>query len=526
MEILKLNLVRPDADAPTENEARFQVALLTGLIGLATSFIARFTIDAPLIPELLAQAFFAILPINFIALVVGFLGPFAKHLAFLGFVVLYLIGIIAAPYYYLSLINIMTRPSRQAIYSHLIFLMTIWLLSVSLLIPLLGGGLFGRNLRQGAWFTSLSMLLVYAIYTLTMALVIRRYGEKPEVAKLNNRRLNRRQFVRGLSLALVAIGVYDIGKSLVGSWFQRNAGRVTGGDGVFPNIDGLALEVTPTDDFYVVSKNPFDPDVAVKNWRMEIGGQVENPYSINYEELKSFTAIEQYATLECIDNPVGGNLIGNALWRGIRLKDVLERASLKAGVVDVVFHARDDYTDSIPIERAMNDATLLVYEMNRQPLTQEHGFPLRLLVPGIFGMKNVKWITKIEAVDFDYKGYWQRRGWDDRAEYKTISRIDVPDSTVIDQTIIAGIAFAGDRGISKVEVSTDGGKNWEAAQIKPAQSQYTWVLWQKDWSPEQAGTFLIKVRATDGRGNIQTSQITSPDPSGATGLHQMTIDHR
>ena len=161
--------------------------------------------------------------------------------------------------------------------------------------------------------------------------------------------------------------------------------------------------------------------------------------------------------------------------------------------------------------------------MNGKPLTKEHGFPLRLLVPGIFGMKNVKWITKIEAVANDFKGYWQRRGWDDKAEYKTISRIDTPNSKVKAQTTIAGIAFAGDRGIVKVEVSTDGGKTWEAAEIKPPLSPYAWALWQKNWTPEAAGEYAIKVRATDGRSVLQTSQVTSPDPSGATGYHQVYI---
>ncbi|MFY9572113.1 MAG: molybdopterin-dependent oxidoreductase, partial [Blastocatellia bacterium] len=192
------------------------------------------------------------------------------------------------------------------------------------------------------------------------------------------------------------------------------------------------------------------------------------------------------------------------------------------GVVDIVLHASDDYTDSIPLERAMADGTLLVYEMNGEPLTPDHGFPLRLLVPGIYGMKNVKGITRIEAVDYDLKGYWQRRGWDDRAEYKTMSRIDAPDSTVRGETTIAGIAFAGDRGIGKVEVSTDGGVSWEQAEIKPALSPISWVLWRKPWNPARAGKHKLVVRATDGRGQTQTSQYATPAPSGSSGYHGTT----
>ena len=189
---------------------------------------------------------------------------------------------------------------------------------------------------------------------------------------------------------------------------------------------------------------------------------------------------------------MGGDLIGNALWRGVRLKDLLDQAGLKPEAVDIVLRASDGYSDSIPITRAQADGNILVYEMNGEPLSVSHGFPVRLIVPGIYGKKNVKWITEIEAVSYDYKGFWQTRGWDDRAVYKTLSRIDIPDDTVSGTTTIAGIAFAGDRGISKVEVSLDGGNTWEQAEIKPALSEYSWVLWHKEWNPERTRSPLDK----------------------------------
>ncbi|MEK6301397.1 MAG: molybdopterin-dependent oxidoreductase [Acidobacteriota bacterium] len=182
------------------------------------------------------------------------------------------------------------------------------------------------------------------------------------------------------------------------------------------------------------------------------------------------------------------------------------------------------FGDSIPLDRAMAEGTLLVYEMNGEPRTPEHGFPLRLLVPGIYGMKNVKWITNIEAVDFDFKGYWQRRAWDDRAEYQTMSRIDAPDSRVKSETSIAGIAFAGDRGISKVEVSTDGGETWEQAVIKPSLSPYAWALWHQQWTPARPGKHKLTVRATDGRGQTQTSQYAPPAPSGSSGYDGKVVN--
>jgi DMSO/TMAO reductase YedYZ molybdopterin-dependent catalytic subunit len=349
------------------------------------------------------------------------------------------------------------------------------------------------------------------------------YVEQPLGEGAGNKLVSRRRVLRGVGYAVLVVGIYDIGRSLLGSWLSSGAGRVRRGDGVFPNLNNLALEITPTNDFYEVSKNAFDPIVDAGRWRLEIAGMVENPFVLTYDDLKALPAVEQYATLCCISNEVGGDLIGNALWRGVRLKDLLQKATLKPGVVDIVLRARDDYTDSISLERAMQDGTLLVYEMNGEPLTPTHGFPLRLIVPGIYGMKNVKWISRIEAIDYDLRGYWQRRGWDDRAEYKTMSRIDAPDGAVKSEATIAGIAFAGDRGVSKVEVSTDGGKSWEPAEIKAPLSPYTWALWHKPWTPAATGKHRVVVRATDGKGNVQTSQFAPPAPDGSSGYDAKTI---
>src|ERR1044071_697908 len=454
MEILRLNIDQTEKP-PTVSEVRLQVALLASLSAIAASLVARFVFDAPLVPELLAQFIFAVAPIWVVEAAVGMLGPFAKHLAFIACVVVYLIALIAAAIAYFRFV-----PARASTFARRIsvaaFAFVLWAVTLFAVIPVFGGGLAGRYLRQGVLFTSVSQLMVYAVYGAALQVASKFYIEKPITADGKNNLIGRRRIVRGVGYAVLAVGVYDIAWSLFRSWLNSGAGRVHGGDGVFPNVDNLALEITPNKDFYEVSKNAFDPQVDSERWKLEITGLVENPLTFTYDEIKSLPQVEQYATLACISNEVGGNLIGNALWRGVRLKDLLRQAGLNPGVVDIVLRASDDYTDSIPLERAMQDGTLLVYEMNGEPLTPTHGFPVRLLVPGIYGMKNVKWITRIEAIDRDLKGYWQRRGWDDRAEYKTMSRIDAPDTTVTGETTIAGIAFAGDRGISKIELSTDG----------------------------------------------------------------------
>ncbi len=522
MDFLKLDLNKVTPDLPTENEIRFQVALLAAVPTVLASFLARFLFDAPLVPELVAQSIFAVAPMWMVEIAVGMLGPFAKHLAFLACTVVYLIAMMAGTIAFLRYVP-RRRHGAGRYAAPVAFALSTWAFTVVILLPALGGGAFGSHLRQGVRFSSTTLLLVHVVYGLSIILAALRYIDRPVSTNAPGVIISRRRVVRGVGYAVLAVGIYDIGKSLIGSWWQSGSGRVKRGDGIFPNIDNLALEITPTRDFYQVSKNAFDPQVDVRSWKLSVAGLVDNELVLTYDEVKTLPSFDQYATLACISNEVGGDLIGNALWRGVRLRDVLQKAGLKHGVVDVVLRASDDYTDSIPLDRAMADGTLLVYEMNGEPLRPEHGSPLRLLVPGIYGMKNVKWITGIEAVDFDFKGYWQRRGWDDRAEYKTMSRIDAPNSTVRGETSIAGIAFAGDRGVSKVEVSTDGGGTWERAELKPALSPISWVLWQRRWRPTAAGKHRLLVKATDGRGQTQTSQYAPPAPSGSSGYDSAVI---
>jgi DMSO/TMAO reductase YedYZ molybdopterin-dependent catalytic subunit len=520
MEILKLDLDKPGPQAATEAEARLHVAFLSALAAVAAAVVARFLFDAPLVPEMLAQFIFAIAPIWIVELAVGLLGPFAKHLAFVACVALYLFALMSAVMFYIARWS-RTEPAASRL-SAAIFSVVLWLVTMMIIFPLLGGGFIGGSLRQGALYATVSQLIVLAILGVALLYAGSRFLHSPEREKRAGTLVSRRRLIKGVWYAVLIVGVYDIAWSLVGSWF-KSGGRVREGTGIFPEIKNLALEVTPTEDFYEVSKNAFDPQVATSGWRLEVAGLVETPLSLTYEDMKALPSIEEYATLACISNYVGGDLIGNALWRGVRLKDVLQLAGVEDGVIELLLRASDDYTDSISIARAMADQTLLVYEMNGAPLTPAHGFPVRLLVPGIYGMKNVKWLTRIEAIEYDFKGYWQRRGWDDRAEYKTMSRIDAPDSTVRGETTIAGIAFAGDRGISKVEVSTDGGKNWERAEIKEPLSPYTWVLWNKKWTPPAQGKYRVLVRAVDGLGETQTSSYASPAPSGSSGYHAETI---
>ncbi|HLH71781.1 MAG TPA: molybdopterin-dependent oxidoreductase, partial [Chloroflexota bacterium] len=233
----------------------------------------------------------------------------------------------------------------------------------------------------------------------------------------------------------------------------------------------------------------------------------------------SLPAVEFYQTLECISNEIGGDLISTAWWRGVRLKDLLTMAGANPRTVKVVFHAADDYADSVPLAVALDPRAALVYQMNRALLPVEHGYPARILVPGRYGIKNVKWVTRIELVAEDFKGYWQQRGWTDDGRIHTMSRIDVPkDHALVNagRTTIAGIAFAGDRGISRVQISVDEGKTWQDALLKPPLASLAWRLWQYQWDAPP-GNGSIFVQATDGTGRVQWPLPQDTVPDGATG---------
>ena len=301
---------------------------------------------------------------------------------------------------------------------------------------------------------------------------------------------------------------------------------VTPADAAFEAIGGLERRITSIEHHYVVDTTLFKPRVDIATWRLGVSGDVERPYDIGYDELLDMPAVERPHTLECISNEIGGDLTSTAIWVGVPLADLLSRASPKGGSYDVVLTSVDGYTDSIRVAKATEADTLVAYLMNGVTLPEEHGYPARALIPGIYGMKNVKWLSDVKVVSFDYKGYWMERGWSDVAAYNTHVRIDTPRTAVArgdGRVAVAGIAFAGQRGISRVEVSTDGGKSWSDAELEAPPGRLTWRRWRYVWAPEAAGRHRLVARATDGQGQTQTSVARPPFPDGATGYHAVEV---
>jgi DMSO/TMAO reductase YedYZ molybdopterin-dependent catalytic subunit len=291
------------------------------------------------------------------------------------------------------------------------------------------------------------------------------------------------------------------------------------GDAGFAAISGLAPLITANSNFYKVNEEIIDPDIDPRTWTLSIAGLVAHPFQLTYNQLIALPAVEQFTTLECISNPVGGDLISNAKWTGVRLADLLDRAGVQPSVVEVVSRSISGYSDSIPIAEAMRPDSLVVIGMNGMTLPRAHGFPARLLVPGHYGMKQPKWLMSIETVDRPYQGYWETRGWVKAAIVKTMSRIDTTVQTGGGWEV-AGVAFAGDRGVQMVEVSTDGGTTWAQAELETAISAETWRRWRFPF--DKAKATLLVVRATDGDGVAQISTPADPHPAGASGYQQVS----
>ncbi len=348
---------------------------------------------------------------------------------------------------------------------------------------------------------------------------------------------NRRHFLKNIGIGTAGLG---LGISMLSLIYQREAAAV-GEQGHEFHMKGTvdfkgfsAREITPNDEFYVTSYSSRVPDIDPAKYRLRIDGMAGKPYVLTLDELSAMQDKAEYVTLECIGNPVGGDAIGNAFWEGVSLARILKQAQPGAGLVKIAFHAEDGYSDSIPYDLALSGDVFLALRMNGEALPPVHGYPLRVIAPGIYGMKNVKWLSRIELLDHDFKGYWEKRGWSDEAVIPIKSQILMPmngKTIPPGHYVIGGIAFAGRHGISQVQVSLDDGKTWQAAELKPPLSRWAWTLWRYDWMPERAGNFSIRVRGKDKAGNTQESpslfaRLTGSFPDGAKGVHGVNVTVR
>ncbi len=400
------------------------------------------------------------------------------------------------------------------------FVVALWLVSVAALWPNLGTNYSGLPLGTAAVATAVGLLVSYAVYGLVLRglcwfLVAVPYNAREPMAAPRSE--GRRALLVAAAGLVAAVGV----GAFLRAAYRRAAYAYDGTQYRDPDIQRF----TPNERFYVVTKNNIDPWPERSLWRLEIAGSVQRPRTYRFEDLSALPAVAQETTLECISNGVGAGLISNAMWTGVPLRTLLATAGPGATVRDVVCHGVDGYTDTIPLEKAMTETTLVAYQMNGVPLPPRHGYPARLIVPGLVGEKSVKWVTRIELVDHDAKGFYETQGWGPDFVLHTMARFDAPDfATPIPlgaAVLLKGIAFAGDRGVDRAQVSTDDGVTWGDARLAYRGSRLAWVLWTLTWTPRQAGEYRLAVRAIDGTGAVQTPRVRRSAPEGATGYHRV-----
>ena len=537
----------------------FVAGVVAGALAIGISLLIRSLFGGPFLPELASQTLFSLTPGEFESQAVENFGPLAKYSAFIAalvinFVLYGLFGILVD-----KLHNKFPWKGYvgKSVQSALTVYVILLIISISLLTAIQlrtgGGGSISISLL------AISLVLPQIIYGFIFSSLFRSTGQilkkPPETtSETSGISSGRSEFLRLVLVSAIAIPIlfFGLNRLFYGQGQEQQQEDSISSSQLIPQSISkligfedpmlatlLASELTPTYLFYRIDINPIVPVVDEKTWKLTVKGLVSNPLTLTYNEIRTMPFVEQYATLECVSNKIGGDLIGTALWKGIQLKDLLDRAKVMPGAKYIVFRCSDGYDVGIPLENGMMDGTLLAYAMNLAPLTTAHGFPVRAIVPGLYGMMNPKWITEIEIVDSVYEGYWQRNGWTNNADVHTNSSIVIPGQAPIrhrfrkldetpniapgEKAPVAGIAFGGDRGISKVEVSTDGGTTWKSAVIKDPLSRYTWVLWTAGYTPTGKENYKIVVRATDKTGQVQTAELNNPFPDGATGYHMVNV---
>ena len=413
-------------------------------------------------------------------------------------------------------------PGRREWLTALAFASTMTLVRVLLFQEELRQNTFGYPIGWATLLSGLGLLADFVLYGLTLSLTYRALLPKQVSANADRNVQGRRLLLSRASVAALSIGASVASLGLIKSYLNN----YTSYDGsTTPSPGGVTAPITPNSEHYVVTQNTVDPMPDINLWRLEVGGLVHKPASYTYEEVQKLPSISRAVTLECIANPPRGHLISTAIWQGVTLRTLLEQqGGVQKGASHVAFYSVDGYTVSLPLDELLRVDTLLAWRMNGVDIPQRHGYPMRVLVPDHYGEENPKWLTRIEVTDHFVGGLYSDQGWYN-GPLHTMSRIDRPtDRVSVGHNVeVGGIAFAGSRGIQKVEVSTDGGVSWHEAKLQPALSQDSWVLWTWQWQPILAGTYTLVVRATDGTGDLQTEHMQGTVPNGATGYHVVKV---
>jgi DMSO/TMAO reductase YedYZ molybdopterin-dependent catalytic subunit len=496
------------------NVSRRQTALrgfgwgaIAGLALVALMYLANLLLGLQPLPQLLNQPLLSLMPGFVFGFLIDTLQHAGKVVEEFGLIVGMVagLGVLGAAWAVAAL-----RWHTQ--YLALAFAGIGWLVVVVILLPVSGLGFLGLNSGPA---TPLIWAALFAVYSVVLQLGQDARGDAGVDA-------GRRRLLGTLPVTIGAISLGVLAFRLLPDWYQAIFNPPEAG------LRGPAPEITPVDNFYVVSKNFSDPVVDAQGWSLTVGGLVDKPMKLSLTDLRALAGGTEYVTMECVSNDVGGGLMSTGSFTGVRLSDILTLAAARPQGTWVAFTARDGYTESIPVSLLRGAPEIIVaYDLDGAPLPMSHGFPARIVIPGHYGMKGPKWLDRIDLVTHESGGYWEQQGWDHNAIVKTTARIDSPsDGAVIKlgPLALSGVAFAGTRGISKVEVSTDGGATWTSAPFRAPLSTLTWVLWTTDWTPTTEGAYRIMARATDGMGAPQDQRTAASYPNGASGYHSIHVD--
>lgn len=506
-------------------------ALCAGLVASLTSVLLmallRLVAGVPSPVELFGDRVLKLMPAGQF---VGFLIRFGSHAktAPLGLALLGMIGlgtVLGLVYVLIVRVRLPARGYRPTGEE--------WLTAIALaLLMTLGAGLlFWTETAQNflglpyTWarvVTILSLLVEFGLYAVVLCVVYRAILPKEGVAGTAVTVQNRRQLLARAGAAILGVGAAGGTVGVIQS-FLSNATTYDGSETF--TTKGFIPPITPNNEHYVVTQNVVDPTVNIDAWRLEITGLVANAGTYTFDELQQLPSTSRAITLECISNGPPGHLISTAVWQGVPFRALLERhGGALPNARYVAFYSVDGYSISQPLDVVLQADALLAYRMNGAELPNRHGYPLRVLIPGRYGEENPKWLTRIELTDHFVGGLYADQGWFHGALH-TITRIDRPFGNLpLGHSIeVGGIAFAGNRGIQRVEVSTDGGLSWRDATLQPPLSQDSWVFWTWQWTPLLPGSYTLAARATDGTGTVQPGQKQGTVPNGATGYDYVTV---
>lgn len=510
------------------------IGVIAALWMTAAMFGHRLIFGIASVPGLITERIIPLVPGQASGDILGIVGQFAKLIPELSTIGAQLVvGAVVAGWYARTWGKEDASAWKRWAFGPLVGL-GLWVVTVAALWPVLPENYHGRPIATGRALTMVAILGDYLIFGLLLPvlfIIARRQGAATETVSGETRGVSRRQALTFIGAgAVVAFGAFTLGLRRLST---------LGYDGKRPKRP--VQPITDNTSFYSVTKNLADPEVNAAVWQLEIGGDVANPMTLSFADLKALPAVDEIATLACIGNPLGGGLISTANWHGVPLQSLIDMAKPASGVTEVLFTASDGYTNGIELEKVKAEGVLLAYGMNNEPLSQKHGYPARIITPGRYGEKHVKWVTRIELRKDHFKGFYESQGWDRDAVVKTLSRIDFPVKgdavTPLQPITITGIAYGGLRGVSKVEVTTDGGTTWQPATITAQPTPQSWALWNFPWTPPANGAYKLGVRCYEGNGKLGTTEANSNGgggalqptkdaenfPDGAAGLHFIDV---